>query len=241
MNRQQTHSHNRERSIARPLILAVVAIPLLSGCQAQLPDDGPPPATSQAAARRFVEKAVAAGQAAAESGQFTLVVTQEEVNSFLTIGTEIVDQLQTTPIEGLSQLEGNPELEGIEELATWQQLLEQVERVPNVQLPTGKLRLAIADPRVYFQGNGHITARGHAELLSWRLPIRSVVAPRAAEGELVLDFVEGQVGAVPMPEILFDYVSQGLSEAILLGQEYAQVTHISVGAGTLTVSGRIEQ
>jgi len=233
MNRQQTRLRSRARSIAVSLSLAVVAVLLLSGCQAELPNDGPAPVTSQAAARQFVEKAIAAGQGAANSGELTLVITQEEVNSFLTIGTEIMSQLQTAPTEGLSQLEG------IEELARWQELLEQLERVPNVQLPTEKLRLAIEDPRVYFQGNGQVVARGHVGLLGLRLPIRVVVAPRASQGELALDFVEGQVGAVPMPEIVFDYVGKGLSEAILMGQDYAQVTRISVGAGTLTVSGRI--
>ena len=53
------------------------------------------------------------------------------------------------------------------------------------------LRLAIKEPQVYFKANGHAAVRGYGALLRWRLPLRVVVAPRAAEGELALDFVEG--------------------------------------------------
>jgi hypothetical protein len=114
--------------------------------------------------------------------------------------------------------------------------------LPDVQLPDLSLRLGIEEPQVYFKANGHIVIRGFGELRGRRQPVRVVVAPRAADGELVLDFVEGTLGPVPVPEALFDRIGEVLAEAILTGQSYlqvAEVTAVSVGDGTLTVSGRL--
>ena len=58
------------------LIVAVMSVLLLAGCagaggllEAELPDDGPPPATSAASAGRFVQKVTAAGEGAANTGR----------------------------------------------------------------------------------------------------------------------------------------------------------------------------
>jgi hypothetical protein len=221
---------------------ALLTALLLSGCQTELPDDGPPPATSQAAALRFVKKVVAAGEKAAETGRFSITISQEEVTSFLTVGATMVAKLQTLPIEDLEQIQDIPGVEGIEGIEEWKRLVDQAERLENVRLPGNKkLQLNIEEPGVYFRGNGQLLVRGYVRLLVLRQPVRVVVAPRASGGELVLDFVEGQLGPVPMPEILFDYVGEGLAGAILAGQEYAEITEIRVGEGTLTFSGRRNQ
>ena len=162
-------------------------------------------------------------------------LTQEEATSFLTVGATIVQQLQTVPIEDLRQIQSIPGLDGIEGIEEWQRLVEQAERLENVRLPSNEnLQLTIEEPQVHFRGNGRILIRGTVALLTVRQPVRLVVAPRASQGELVLDFVEGQLGPVPMPEFLFDYVGQGLAGALLAGQEYAEITEIRVGEGTLT-------
>lgn len=234
----------RTRQSARLAILlgtGLVAVLLLAGCQAELPDDGTPPEISAAAARRFAEKAVAAGQIAADTGRFELTVTEGEATSFLNIGMLLLQQTQTLPLEDLEQIQGIPELEGID-VARWRALLEQRERLPALRSLNERglrLRLTVEDPIVRFRGDGQMVLRGELKALVLNAPVRFVVAPRASEGELVLDFVEGQLGGVPMPEIVFDLAGRGLSSAILMGQEHAgaQITEITVGRGTLTIRG----
>jgi hypothetical protein len=229
--------------------LAVVAILLLATCQqpsvleAELPTDGPPVATSQAAATRFVEKVSNAAERAAATKRLELTVTEEEVTSFLNIGSQLAERLralQVDNLQDLQQLQGSPEVQQIEGLDQWLALLRGREGLSDVRLPD--LRLArIREPQVYFRGNGQLIAQGYAQVLILRLPLRIVLAPRAADGELVLDFVEGKLGPVPVPELLFDQIGTGLAKLILAGQDYVEVTRIKVGDGTLTVSGRYLQ
>jgi hypothetical protein len=80
--------------------------------------------------------------------------------------------------------------------------------------------------------------RGEPAFLRWRLPVRVVVAPHAASGEMTLDFVEGQVGRFGLPEIVFDLLGKGIAKALLGGQAYAEIMRISVQTGALTISGR---
>lgn len=236
MNRQRTYRYLRPAVL---FIAGMIAVLILSGCQPELPDDGAAPVTSAASARRFVEKALAAGQLAAETGRFELTVTEGEVTSFLNIGVLLLRQSQRLPLEDLDQIQDVPGLEGVD-IGQWQELLEQRERLPGGDRRRFLLRLTVHDALVRFRSNGHMVVRGDVRLLILRLPVRVVAAPRASEGELVLDFVEGQVAAVPMPELIFDLLGRGLSSAILLGQDYAQVTEITIGPGTLTVRGRYE-
>lgn len=236
------HPQGRQ-AITRILAAAIMVALLLSGCrsdasQATLPDDGPPPVTSQAAARRFVEKAIAAGESAASNGQFTLTVTEEEVNSFLTIGTRLLERFQSVPIEELDQIGPLPGLGPIEEVAEWKTLLKRIEGLPNIRLGDARIPLTIEEPQVYLRGDGSVIVRGYARLLRWRQPARVVVAPYAAGGEVELDFVEGQLGSTSMPEVIFDLIGKGIAEALVLGQTYAEVTEIRVSDGTLTLSGR---
>lgn len=223
------------------VLFATVAVALLlTSCRAEPPDDGPAPATTPAGAMRFAEKALAAGQSAADTGRFELTVTDDEVTSFLAIGGVLLDQAQRLPIEDLTQLQDVPELEGVD-IAQWRDLLEQRERLPGLHGPRRRWWLVLGEPAVYFRGHGWIIVRGNVKFLILELPVRFVAAPRASQGELVLDFVEGQLGAVPMPEPLFDALGEGLASAILMGEEIAQVTEISVGPGTLTLRGQYER
>jgi hypothetical protein len=184
-----------------------------------------------------VQKLSAAGQGAADTGRFTLTVTDEEVTSFLGIGTILRRQLGNLPLDDLHQIQDIPELEGID-LDSWQELLRQPDRLPVLGDDRLRLRLTIVNPRVYFLGNGRIIVRGTAQFLILKVPARVVTAPRASQGELVLDFVEGQLGPVPMPEIIFDYLGKGLVRALLAGREYAEITEIRVTDGVATISGR---
>lgn len=228
------------------VVPALLAALLIGACQqpgflqSEMPDDGPPIATSQAAARRFVEKITAAGENAASTKRLNLTITQEEVTSFLSIGSELAEQLEALNaqnLEDLQQLQGSPELEGVEGLEEWLDLVSRDDGSPNLGLSDLSLRVGIQDPQVYFKGNGQIVVRGYAEALGQRQPLRLVLAPRAAKGELVLDFVEGALGPVAVPEVLIDQAGAGLAKLILAGGEYVEISQIRVGDGTLTLSG----
>ena len=245
MKQTGTVRHHRPR--IQFLTLVVVSLFAL-GCstprflRAELPDDGPPIPMSQTAARRFVEKVTAAGTQGARTGESTLTITQEEVTSFLTIGAQLAEQMQQYKrIESLQDLtelediEGMNEIEGLEQ---WRQLADKRKGLPDIRLPDPRLRLTIQEPQVYFQENGHIVVRGYGQVRNQRQPIRIVVAPRVVDGELELDFVEGKLGPLPLPEGIFDLVGGLLSRALLAGREYVEITEITVRAGTLTIRGR---
>jgi len=214
---------------------------LLTGCggnrgsEPVLPDDGPAPATSRATALSFVRKALTAGQNAVEGGAFTLTITDSEVTSFLNIRRDLMGELGGVGMDNLGQIEG---LEGLGEeginIDAWRDLLQQRDE-------GGPLRPRLREARVHFKANGDVVARGEFALLRWRFPARFVVAPEASEGEMVLDFVEGQIGRVNLPEPVFDLLGKGVAQALLAGQEYAEISQIRVSAGTLTISGRRNQ
>jgi hypothetical protein len=222
--------------------VALLAAFLAAGCQqADLPDDGPPIVPSEQAARRFVEKVAAAGESATTSKRLALTVTQEEVTSFLSIGSRLAEQyqaMQVDSLQDLQRLEDSQNPDGLGELPEWLRKLQEQGDLPDVRLPDFDLRVVIKEPQVYFQGSGHVVVRGYGEALGQRQPLRLVLAPHAGDGQLTLDFVEGRLGPVGVPELIVDQIGRGLANLILAGQEYVQVTEIRVAAGTLTISGR---
>ncbi len=233
-----------KRYLKSNVLLAGLALLLLVGCgrlqlpEATLPDDGPAPVISQEAALRFLEKSLNAGESVVNDGYFTLTITQDEATSFLNIGNQLADQLAVLPAEGLDQMEELPAMEGMENLERWRELLERREALPNVRLPDLRLRLRVQEPQVYFQGNGQVIVRGYAEALGQRQPLRVVVAPHAAEGELRFDFVEGNLGPVAVPTPLFELLGDGLAQVLLAGQDYAEISEITVEEGVLRARAR---
>jgi len=246
-------THGREHRAGGGKATRVIAgfgialvIAMLAGCSgsgegpaAVLPDDGPLPTRSPEAAVRLLNKATTAGQAAAQTGRLELVVTEEEVNSILSARTLLGDQSGVLSAEGLDAFLERAELEG-QDVAQLRDLLDLQDQIPGENGRRLRLRPRIEEPVVYFRGTGQLIVRGEVSWLFLRLPVRAVAAPRAEDGELELDFVEGQVGAVGMPELVFDLLGRGVSEAVLLGQAHARITEISVGAGMLIVRGRYE-
>ncbi len=233
----------RIRTRTRPLFLlvALAIVLVLTGCQtpeflqAELPSDGPPIPVSQAAAARFVEKVTAAGEGAVATKRLDLTVTQEEVTSFLGIGSQIAEQMEemnVSGLQGLQQLEGSPEFQSIEGLPQWLELLQGREALSDLSL-----RLGIREPQVYFTGSEQIIVRGYAEVLGQRQPLRLVLAPRASDGEVEMDFVEGKLGPVSVPEALIDKLGLGLAKLLVAGEEFVEVSEIRVDSGILTVRG----
>jgi hypothetical protein len=210
-----------------------------SALAVELQDDGPSVTVSPKAALRFVEKVSAASQNAVDTGQSTLTVTQREVTSFLNIWTALSGQFEG--LQSLENVEALQALQGTTEAAELQTLLGLMERneaLPGLDPSALTLRLAIKEPEVRFTADGRIVVRGYVAVLFWQWPTRIVVAPRASQGEMVLDFVEGNLGRISMPEVVFDLIGRGLARAILAGQQYAEITQIRVSEGQLTISGR---
>jgi hypothetical protein len=226
------------------LLLALGACQQPELLQNELPDDGPPIATSPAQARRFVEKVTAAGESAATTKRLELAITQAEVTSFLNISAELAEQMRAMnarTLDELQQMQASPELQGSESLQGWLSFLQAQEGASRFGLSDLSLRVGIQEPQVYFKGNGHIIIRGYAELLGQRQPLRLVLAPQASQGELVLDFVEGKLGPLAVPEAIIDQIGTGLAKLILAGDELVKVSQIRVNDGTLTLSGGYRQ
>jgi hypothetical protein len=258
------HTNASIRTTTRWLMAFVALTFILTGCgpaneaRAALPDDGPDPAVSGEAALRFIRKSAAAGQQLADQNTFTLVLTEAEVTSFLNVRAEVVRQMQT---QGLAQVQGLDELnqlEDFESLAGLEGLGDlgvegvDVDLLRRLFLGSDRmdgrgglrdrlgLRFGLRRPSVRFRADGQVIARGTLTLLRWAWPVRFVLAPHAADGELSFDFVEGQVGSLPVPGLLFDLLGRGVAAALMAGQDVAQITQIRVEAGTFTLSGRVK-
>lgn len=247
MNTTATDGRPKARHLRRWLHLGVLLAMVIGSCSAfppgsvaaQLPDDGPPPTVSRTAALSFVEKALTAGQSAVDSKAFTLTVSDSEITSFLNTRSELTQELQDAGIGQLGQIDGLQGLApGNVNIDVWRSLLGAGSSGGSGGLNLPSLSLGLRDPQVYFKANGDVIARGDLTLLKWKVPVRVIVAPYAGDGKMSLDFVEGQIGSIQLPPFLFDLLGKGLVKALMLGQEYAEITQIQVSAGTLTLSGR---
>ncbi len=242
------------------LVLMTIAL-LAAGCaqandgMASLPDDGPPIPVSREAAVRFAQKTLAGANGTGDGGTIRFTVTQEEVTSALAIGARWVSYSQGGPLfEGVPGLEGVLDGQEVEKLLESQgsdglqgseippgiiNLLENLQPEDGGGINLPDIRLKLEEPQVYFKGDGRIILRGNGRLLRWRLPVRMVIAPSAAQGELIFDFVEGQIGKLPMPKFLFDPLGDLLARVLLSGRKFARISELSVREGALTFSGRL--
>lgn len=229
------------------LLAASLACSLPASSPPELPDDGPPVAVSRSAAVSFVTKVIAIGQQASSTQSVRFTVTEEEVTSALAFGSDLAVYARGGPVfEGLSELElGDLPTEDLPpEAQRFRQLAESLGRVSGGgdQGDRGLIslfRLRLEEPQVYFRADGRMIVRGVGRFARWRQPLRVVIAPRARQGELELDFVEGQLGSLPLPEFLFDPLGNLLSQVLLAGQDYATITELTVADGSLTFAGEL--
>jgi len=179
-----------------------------------VPDDGPPIAVSEDAARRFLQKNADAARDAAQNGSSRLTITQEEITSVLDLSASAPERLATMVAEDSRQNDEVPDLPNLDILVT------------------------LEEPQVYFKGDGTIVLRGRIEFRNSFQPFRIVTRPSAQAGTLEFDFIEGTSGSISMPEVIFDQLGNLLAQAILLGQQYAAITELRVEAGTFTIAGQ---
>ncbi len=233
--------------VVAALLMAAIACSLPSSEAAELPDDGPAVAVSKAAAVSFVTKVISIGGQASTTQSVRFTLTQEEVTSALTYGSDLAVYAQGGAVfEGLSNLEmGDVPTEELPPVAQrFRRLAESLGRVAGNEEGGARglislFRLRLEEPQVYFKSDGRMIVRGVGRLARWRQPLRVVIAPRVREGEIEFDFVEGQLGALPLPEFLFDPLGGLLSQVLLAGQDYAAIRELTVGNGTLTFAGEL--
>lgn len=218
---------------------------MLTGCRARdkarTEGELPPVPVSTEAAERFFSKALAAGEQALMNQSVHLTVTDEEATSALAIAARFV----TFSPEGVAI---DPEvLPEAEQPSSDTEIPEGLRGVLPFDVDgeaaglfgdfANSLRVKILEPQVRFTAEGRIDLRAVGQLGERQRPIHLVLAPYAREGELELDFVEGSLGGLPIPQLVFDPIGDMLARLILAGQEYIQVNEITVVQGSLTLAG----
>jgi hypothetical protein len=201
---------------------------------------GDPVPTSTDAARRFVERTAAAVQSAAASRRLSISVSESEATSALSLGLmmpELMRAMETMPAEEIQQAKD------IEEV---RELIREHEAVEPGSRTLGQRVAALLDPRlrtgdvqVRFTGNGEIVIAGYVHAWRWRQPALVVFAPSARAGELQLDFVKGRLGRLPAPAWAFDLLGNLVTSLILMGQDYAEISNLTVTEGRLTFEATV--
>jgi hypothetical protein len=194
----------------------------------------PVPATRDAA-QQFVARAATAVQRAAASRRLRITISEEEATSALSLGLlfpELMQAMDSLPPEALQEANDIEELREIlrrrqaaaRDSITWR------ERVAGILDP----RLRTGDVQVRFTASGQVVVAGYVQAWRFRQPGLVVFAPRAQRGELELDFVKGRLGRMPAPAWGFDMLGRLMASLILLGDDYAEISNITVTDGRLT-------
>ena len=97
--------------------------------------------------------------------------------------------------------------------------------------------LPLQQPQVYFKDDGKIVIRGQLTIQERSQPMRIEATPSLVDGQFNLDVTDARVGPIPVPAGILDQVEGALAEAILAGQRFGRLSEVSVGGGTLTVTG----
>ena len=97
--------------------------------------------------------------------------------------------------------------------------------------------MPLRQPQIYFRDGGQMVIRGDIEFQGRSQPLRIEATPTLADGKLDLAVSSARVGPLPLPTSIIDQIEGSLGEAILAGQRFGTLTAISVGAGTMTISG----
>jgi hypothetical protein len=199
----------------------------------------PVPATTDAA-QRFVQRTAAAIQNAPTSRRLRITVSQTEATSALSLGLmmpELMRAMETLPAEQVQQA---GDIKSLRAMLRDHETAQRENRtfrdkVAGVFDP----RLRTGDVQVQFTGNGEIVMAGYVQAWRWKQPALVVFAPRARSGELELDFVKGRLGRLPAPAWAFDLLGRLAASLILQGQDYAEISNLTVQDGRLTFEARV--
>lgn len=203
----------------------------------------PVPATTTDAARVLTRGSERIRQAP-ESGAIRLTMTEEEATSALAVGLMLPELMRAA--EGIPQeeIQNAPDLEALRERVWAEADAQREAMMENAGFLEGLLirldpKIRSGDVQVRFEANGEVVVAGFIQAWWFRQPGLFVFSPRAADGELSLDFVNGRLGRLPLPEFAFDWMGGAAVRALQLGRDYAEIREITVGDGTLTFEGRL--
>lgn len=205
---------------------------------------GPPIPASTAAAERLLTRSAAAMRSLPQTRTLRLSASEAEATSALSLGMMMPELIRATERMSPEELRGATDLEDLRErLRRKEAAAREVELRGQslVQRLLARLdpQIRTGDVQVRFEASGQIVVAGYVQAWRFRQPAMFVVAPHARSGELSMDFVEGRLGRVPAPEFAFDLLGDLLSSLILLGQDYAEISELTVGDGTLRFVGRL--
>lgn len=205
---------------------------------------GDPVPTSVDEAKSFLSRGAEALSGLQNDNVLAVTITDSEATSVLSLGM-LIPEL-TLAMERLSpeEIAASRDLEALRERVRRENDAVRREMMQRASLSQ---RLAMMlDPRirtgevqVKFNASGEVVVSGYVQAWSFRQAGVFVVAPAVRDSELQLDFVEGQLGRLPLPEFAFDLFGRLLSSTILLGREYAEISEISVEEGRLRLVGRL--
>ena len=236
----------REALAFRFLFLGIIAVLLMAGCASagnQNVDEAVVQ-TSPEAARDFVEKVVATGREGADGAEVALTVTQEELSSFLDLASRVARVAAAQGADSLSDVERLDPATLPEGARDVPQLLADMRAegdLPDVTLPDLEFWSRVTEPRVRFNGNGQIVVTGLVDLLGFQQRVRIVALPRPEGDKVFLTFVEGSIGSLPVPAFLAEQVVANTDALLLMGQDYADISTVTVSEGQMSVTGHLEQ
>jgi len=203
----------------------------------------PVPAATEDAAR-ILTRGAEALQSAPQAGSVRLTLTEVEATSALSLGMMVpelmraADRIPQEEIRQINDLDVLRERIWSEAEAQREEMAERLGFFERIVLKLDP-KLRTGDVQVRFEETGEVVVAGYVQAWRFRQPGLVVVAPRARDGQLTLDFVSGRLGRLPLPERAFDWLGSWLASAVLLGREYAEVSEISVDDGRLTFEGRV--
>jgi hypothetical protein len=199
-----------------------------------------------------MRKLVTAGQSTAAGEVAELRLTQQEVNSFLSLGDQLSKTINSQNLDP-QMLDGMQELYGLEGLDQPGEL--EFEGEPEIlrnfreRLIAGdegglslasirRLRPRLIEPQIFFKSGGDVILRGYGALLWWEIPMRVVFEPRVEES-LRLEFKEGQLGRLPLPVGLLNWAGGFLSRAVPENLNFADIQEVNVSEGQIMMRGSI--
>jgi len=205
---------------------------------------GPPILASTAAAERLLARSAAAVRSLPETRTLRLSASDVEATSALSLGMMMPELIRATQRMSPAELRGATDLENLRERLRAKEAEAREAELRSQSFARRFLarldpQIRTGDVQVRFKASGQIVVAGYVQAWRFRQPAMFVVAPHARSGELSMDFVEGRLGRVPAPEFAFDLLGDLLSSLILLGQDYAEISELTVGDGTLHFVGRV--
>lgn len=205
---------------------------------------GPPVPASTAAAERLLTRSATAVRGLADTRTLRLSISELEATSALSLGMMMPELIRATQRMSPEELRGASDLEDLRERLRREEAVAREAELHNQSFARRLLarldpQIRTGDVQVRFEASGQIVVAGYVQAWRFRQPAMFVVAPHARSGELSMDFVEGRLGRLPAPEFAFDLLGDLLSSLILLGQDYAEISELTVGDGTLRFVGRL--